>query len=288
MTVLEYLAGRYRHSSPEVWREHLMNGEVRIDGKTAGPAHVLQTGNRLVWNRPPWNEPDVPLDYAVLARCDGILAVAKPRGLPTMPAGGTFFKHTLLNLVRRNEPTATPVHRLGRGTSGVVLFAYTKEAGAACGEALRRRNALKVYRALATGSPERDEFVVDTPIGPIPHPMLGTVHAASPEGKPALSRVRVLESRGDRSLLEVSIETGKPHQIRIHLAVAGHPLVGDPLFAAGGGILETGAALPGDIGYHLHAQRIRLIRPDTGALFDVSCTPPPILRTREERGYRQA
>jgi 23S rRNA pseudouridine1911/1915/1917 synthase len=141
---------------------------------------------------------------------------------------------------------------------------------------MRQNEVIKTYRALATGIPASENFIIEAPIGPVPHPKIATVHAACPGGKRALSRVRVLEHRGDTSLLEVVIETGRPHQIRIHLAFAGHPLVGDPLFAAGGGINDP-RALPGDTGYLLHAERLCFSHPATGSKLEISCTPPPEL-----------
>jgi 23S rRNA pseudouridine1911/1915/1917 synthase len=219
----------------------------------------------------------VPLDYAVLYLDKDLLAVAKPSGLPTIPGGG-FLQHTLLYRVRQAFPEATPVHRLGRGTSGLLLFARSARARSSLARAMRMREVTKIYRALARGWPTRDRFTVETPIGPVPHPVLGSVHAASPGGKTASSCVRVLERRPQCSLLEVEIETGRPHQIRIHLAAAGHPLVGDPLYVSGGGIRWDGPGLPGDLGYWLHAERIRLRHPATGSFLDLSCTPPPQLR----------
>jgi len=142
----------------------------------------------------------------------------------------------------------------------------------------------KVYRALCTGHPPTDAFTVEAPIGEVPHPLLGTVHAASPDGRKSRSHVRVLERRGGGddppgALVEVTIETGRPHQIRIHLAFAGHPLVGDPLFGAGGLPLPGTQALPGDPGYLLHAQRLELDHPVSGARLVIECPPPPALRS---------
>jgi len=145
---------------------------------------------------------------------------------------------------------------------------------------LRRREIRKTYRALAAGSPVEDVFRVDLPIGPVPHARLGTVHAVCASGKPALSRVSVLERRTDSSLLEVCIESGRPHQIRIHLAAAGRPLVGDPLYLAGGGIIDT--ALPGDLGYLLHAERVGLRHPESGEDLEIRCASPPELRLDKE------
>jgi 23S rRNA pseudouridine1911/1915/1917 synthase len=89
----------------------------------------------------------------------------------------------------------------------------------------------------------------------------------------------VLARRGDRSVVEVHIPTGRPHQIRIHLAFAGHPLVGDPVYGLGGApLLEPG--LPGDGGYRLHAHRLGLDHPFTGRRLDIECPPPEELRDR--------
>jgi 23S rRNA pseudouridine1911/1915/1917 synthase len=281
LTVLAYLTQTYLHSSEETWRGRIDSGAVSLDGITAQPDAVLKPSQWLVWQRPPWEEPDVPLNYSILHEDEDLLAVAKPGGLPTLPGGG-FLEHTLLARVRKHCPEATPVHRLGRGTSGVVLFARTVRARSLLCLNLRTHEMTKVYRALAVGVPALESFSIETPIGPIPHPLIGTIHAASPEGKRALSHVRVLERRRDASLLEVRIETGKPHQIRIHLAAAGHPLVGDPLYTFGGGIKAVGSALPGDTGYLLHAESLSLHHPATGSAMEISCSPPLELRTEFE------
>ena len=107
--------------------------------------------------------------------------------------------------------------------------------------------------------------------------MHGEVFAARTDGLPSRSEVRVLERRGAGSLVEVRIETGRPHQIRIHMAACGHPLTGDPLYAAGGGLRDDGTALPGDTGYLLHAMRLALVHPETGEPFAVECLPPRAL-----------
>jgi 23S rRNA pseudouridine1911/1915/1917 synthase len=276
--VLAYLARRYTHSNAETWRGRIAAGEVLLNGVTATAERVLRAGDRLVWNRPPWEEPPVPLAFAILYRDDDLLAVAKPRGLPSTPNGG-FLEHTLLHLVRRHEPSATPLHRLGRGTSGLLLFARTESARRAVSAAWRDGNVEKEYRALVVGTPTAREFSIDAPIGPVPHPRLGTVHAASAAGRKALTHVRCLgPTRGDgTTLVAVRIPTGRPHQIRIHLATAGHPLAGDRLYAAGGvPLAEPG--LPGDLGYRLHSYRLSLRHPTTGRPVGLECAPPPELR----------
>ena len=275
-TVLAWLARRYRHSGEAVWRERIAGGEVRVDGETALAMDVLRPGQALVWRRPPWEEPAVPLAFAILHRDDHLLAVAKPRGLPSVPNGG-FLEHTLLSRVRRLFPEAVPMHRLGRGTSGLVVFARTGGARRAVAAEWRAGRVEKEYRALVSGRPTLEAFTIDTPIGLVPHPRLGEVHAASPAGKAAVSHVRVLASRGRETLVAVTIPTGRPHQIRIHLAAAGHPLVGDPLYVEGG-VPGPDPGLPGEGGYRLHAHRLAFTHPATGQRLELECLPPPDLR----------
>lgn len=283
-TLLAYLAGRYLHSSSEIWEARIQEGLVLLDGLPAKADAILRNGQMMSWTRPPWQEPEVPLHYDVLYVDEDLLAVAKPSGLPTMPAGG-YMEHTLLHLVRQKFPEVSPIHRLGRGTSGVVLFARKAEMRSRLCGALREHRMTKLYRALVQGHPVEDAFTVDTPIGPIFHPRLGTLHAASPVGKASTSHVRVLERRDQESLVEVHIETGRPHQIRIHMASCGHPLVGDPLYGMGGGLapgLDGSAALPGDEGYLLHAMSLSLVHPGTGKALEIRCEAPERLQMRSE------
>jgi 23S rRNA pseudouridine1911/1915/1917 synthase len=271
--LLEHLATRYPHSSPEAWRERIAAGLVLVNGRPERAEAILHRGDTITWARPPWQEPEAPLTYEVLCEEAAFVAVAKPAGLPTLPGGG-YLEHTLLALVRARYPDASPLHRLDRGASGIVLFTRTAGAARAIARAWREGRVLKLYRALVEGSPARDAFTVETPIGRVPHTTLGTVFAANPAGLAACSEVRVLERRETSSLVEVSIATGRPHQIRIHMAACGHPLVGDPLYAAGGGLREGAAALPGDAGYLLHAQRLAFAHPETGEPVDILCPPP--------------
>jgi 23S rRNA pseudouridine1911/1915/1917 synthase len=173
-TVLAWLVLRYRHSTEVVWRERLASGEVRLDGEVALAMDVLRPGQSLVWRRTPWEEPVVPLAFAILYRDVHLLAVAKPRGLPSVPNGG-FLEHTLLFRVQRLHPEAVPMHRLGRGTSGLVLFARTDGARRAVAAEWRAGRVEKEYRALVKGVPAAESFTVDTPIGLVPHPRLGRV-----------------------------------------------------------------------------------------------------------------
>lgn len=127
--LLSHLAGLYPHSTAEAWQHKLNRGEVILNGVSATGGESVTLGQTLVWNRPPWIEPDCPQHFEVLFEDPHLLAVNKPSGLPTLPGGG-FMENTLLRLVQKVAPNANPVHRLGRATTGIVLFAKTSQAAA--------------------------------------------------------------------------------------------------------------------------------------------------------------
>ena len=291
--LLSHLASLYPHSTPQAWQQKLNNGEVTLNGVTATGSESVTLGQTLVWNRPPWIEPDSPQHFEVLFEDPHLLAVNKPSGLPTLPGGG-FLENTLLRLVQKQtaqkqtaqkqSPNASPVHRLGRATSGIVLFAKMPQAASHLEANWNTPNIQKIYRALAQNVAQHDAYEILTPIGLVPHPRLGQVWAANPGGKPAKSTARVISRRASTTAnagnttgtttFEVSLHSGRPHQIRIHLASIGHPLVGDPLYGLTGQPLENLPGLPGDGGYFLHAQFLKFHHPITGEQINLEAALP--------------
>ncbi len=275
-TAHSYLAGVFPHSTPAQWKDRLEAGEIWLNDETANGSQPVRPGQILIWNRPGWTEEATPQRYDVLYRDEQLLAVDKPSGLPTLPGGG-FFRNTLLSLVRKEFSAARPLHRLGRATSGIVLFAMDSPIAST----LHRRwsEVSKEYQALASGQALETDYDIQCPIGPVAHERLGKVHAASPAGKPARSLARVLQRRPDSTVFEVSLKTGRPHQIRIHLASIGHPLVGDPLYSAGGIPKADRPGLPGDSGYFLHAKRLTFEHPVSGEHIELTAPIPAVLQT---------
>ena len=310
-----FYAARYPHSDRKTWQRRLEGGEIwRHDQPLLADA-VLARGDRLAWHRPPWLEAAVPATWECLCDDGDLLALNKPSGLPVMPAGG-FLEHTLLRLLERqhaSDPAGVPrpVHRLGRFTSGLLLCARRPASRAWLSALLRESTALvanthgspgaapgaqksvgrKIYRALlvpgALGLQIGAELAITTPIARQPHPRLGSIWAAGCRDDPAAlaarSQLTLLERRRDTDLVEVAISSGRPHQIRIHCAAVGAPLLGDPLYLPGGDALPD--ALPGDGGYWLHARSVELPRPDGPALILTTAATTGVWWARAAEGW---
>jgi 23S rRNA pseudouridine1911/1915/1917 synthase len=283
-TVVSFYARLYPHSTGEEWRRRIEAGQILRNGLLATPDERLTRSDSLLYRRPPWEEPDAPLDFATLFKDDDVLVLSKPSGLPVLP-GGSFLENTLLHQVRgRYGCTCSPIHRLGRGTSGAILFARNTLAARSLAKAMSERRILKVYLALASGTGMPDVFTVDAPIGPVRHKRPVTVNAYRPDGRPSMSQVRVVRRlpAENATVLEVTLLTGRPHQIRIHLGYAGFPLVGDPLYRSGGipragGAEDEGTTTPGATGYLLHSWKIRFPHPAKGEEIEVLSPPPALL-----------
>jgi 23S rRNA pseudouridine1911/1915/1917 synthase len=141
---------------------------------------------------------------------------------------------------------------------------------------------IKIYRVLVSGNSISDRLTIEEPIGKIPHPILGYIYGATSQGKYARSQSKVIQRYDEYTLLEVTIFTGRPHQIRIHLATVGYPLLGDPLYIAGGtfapipeSVEPQAIPVPGDCGYFLHAYRLSFVHPKSFKKLNFQCPTPP-------------
>ncbi|MFM8525177.1 MAG: pseudouridine synthase [Cyanobacteriota bacterium] len=304
-----FYAARYRHSERSVWTERLAAGEIWCNGDQLRADGPLVAGDRLVWHRPPWQEAAVPvLPAGAIVFDDGdLLVLNKPAGLPVLPAGG-FLDHTVLRqlegwvaagLIASSEGLPRPVHRLGRFTSGLLvcarrartrawLSAQLRESTAADGAAAdgaaaeiagQQRFCRKIYLALIEPLPADwtlgESRVIRTPIGRRPHPRLDQLWCAVDPGErgalASLSTLTLLERSAGVCRVQVAIATGRPHQIRIHCAAIGAPLLGDPLYGPGG--QARSEVLPGDGGYRLQARSLELRRED-GSTLSLEAPPP--------------
>ena len=238
-------------------QKQIKEGAVTVNQKQAKPSQIVVAGDQIDCEIAPVKEPDIlpreiPLD--ILYEDDYMIAVDKPSGLIVHP---TFRRQTgtlanrLLGYYRRTGQ-ACGVHivtRLDRDTTGVVLFAKYAFFHWLLMEEQAAGRLRKTYRALTVGGPEADEGEIDLPIGRCPPPSL--LRRVDPAGKPARTRFRVLE-RGEICRLELEPVTGRTHQLRVHCAHEGFPILGDPQYGEGGA------------GQRPMAAELRLTHPMTG------------------------
>jgi 23S rRNA pseudouridine1911/1915/1917 synthase len=232
----DLLAGS--HSRTSVARL-IREGHVRLNGRPARPATEVVGGDEITLDLPPPVPADVPaedLPLGIVWQDEHLVVVDKPAGMVTHPAGsrrtGTLV-NALLHHVRDLSGIGGVlrpgiVHRLDVGTTGLLVVAKHDESHRRLADALRRREIKRIYEAVAWGRVEPAELVIDAPIGrhPRDRKRMGVVEG----GRAARTRVRVLAASDVASHLEVRLETGRTHQIRVHLAHRGHPLVGDATY----------------------------------------------------------
>ena len=198
-----------------------------------------------------------PIALSVVYEDDALVVIDKPPGLVVHPGSGNW-SGTLANALLHHAPQlggvarAGIVHRLDKDTSGLLVVAKTEIAQTNLVQQLQARSVHREYLALATGDVARGG-VIDAPIGR--HPVKRTSMAVVGSGKPALTRYEVRDRFGDCTLLACRLETGRTHQIRVHLASIRHPLVGDPTYGRRGRIAFPRQAL--------HAWRLGLVHPAT-------------------------
>ncbi|MQA99498.1 MAG: RluA family pseudouridine synthase [Actinobacteria bacterium] len=258
-------------------REALRSVAVTLAGKVTRPGRRVEQGDVFSGeiatreHAAPGAE-DIPLD--VVHSDERVMVISKPAGLITHPAGGNEGGTLVNALLALGEPLALAgsdrpgiVHRLDKETSGLLLVAKDDEAHGSLVEALKRRAIERGYLALVRGPMPAASGAIDAPIDR--HPARRTRMAVVQGGRPAVTHYEVLAATEEVSLLDVTLETGRTHQIRVHLAHLGHPILGDRTY---GGANELAARL-GLTRPFLHAYRLVFPHPDGGTVRFTSALP---------------
>lgn len=258
-------------------------GKVRVDERAAAPRMRVWGGEGILVMPEP--EPaqaarrPEPIALEVIYEDDVLLVLDKPAGLVVHPGAGNP-SGTLLNALLYHAPQlaglprAGIVHRLDKDTSGLLVVARTLEAQTDLVRQLQARTVKRRYLAVVLGAPA-PRGVVDAALGR--HPTHRTRMAVVAGGRSARTHYRVLERFADASLVECALETGRTHQIRVHMASIGHPLLGDPVY---GPRRSRGEGFSRQA---LHAWRLALRHPASGRLMQWECAPPADLRELIER-----
>ena len=255
-------------------------GLVRVDGHVPKKSYQPVAGDEVEVEVPPRPEPSLEpqdLPIRIVHEDDDLVVVDKPAGMVVHPAPGHpdgTLVNALLARVDRLSPVGGDtrpgiVHRLDKDTSGLLVVAKTERAHHALARAIARRDVDRGYLAAGWGHLDAGELTVDRPVGRDPNDPRRM--AVTEGGKRAVTHLRRLERWISADLLAVKLETGRTHQIRVHLLDLGHPLVGDPIYAegwergfvgAGGRWAEELAARTGRL--FLHAARLAFEHPTTG------------------------
>ena len=267
---------------------------VDVDGKTARASRLLTRGERVTVripdHQPPRSLQPAPIPLTVVYEDEQLAVIDKPAGLVVHPAPG-HWDDTLVNaLVARGttlsggaEGRPGIVHRLDRDTSGLMVVAKTDLAHRRLGAAIAARRVRRTYAALAWGHLDQSPTVIEAPIAR--HPQDRKRMTVTPAGRAARTDAWVVARFGVAELLRLELHTGRTHQIRVHLELIGHPLVGDPVYGGGGSRRISGAARRGAEAVEratprqaLHAAALAFRHPSSGEPLEFRSEWPTDLR----------
>ena len=256
----------------------IAEGRVRVNGKPAAKSARLSGGETVTVDVPQLRETalppqDIPLD--VVYEDDDVIVVNKPTGLVVHPAPG-HPDGTLVNALLHHcgdslsgiggEKRPGIVHRIDRDTSGLIIAAKNDAAHLALSAQLKDHSLSRTYECLVTGNMKQDSGTVDAPIGRSSADRKKM--AVVPTGRRAVTHWEVVARYPGVTHLRCRLETGRTHQIRVHMAYIGHPILGDTVYGAK-------KPVPGLTGQCLHATGLRFVHPRTGEPVELHCPLPP-------------
>ena len=273
----QYLTGRNLGLTRNRLRLLIRDGQATVNGSVAKPAQRVRNGDRVTLVVPPPRPAGIvpqAMPVTVVYQDRHLVVVDKPPGLAVHPGPG-HPDRTLVNALLAlcpdiegvgGEVRPGIVHRLDKDTSGLIMAAKTQAAHNSLSAQIKDRTVSKGYLALVEGVPRQEHGRIDAPVGR--HPRVRTRMAVVAGGREARTGYRVVERSEKYSLLELALETGRTHQIRVHLAYLGHPIVGDSVY---------GKKSPGLDRHFLHAHQLGFSHPETGDPVELGSPLPPDL-----------
>lgn len=259
--------------------EQIKDGLILVNGQAKKAKYAVKEGDVISYELP---EPevveyvaeDIPLE--IVYQDEDVAVVNKPQGMVVHPSAG-HTSGTLVNALMYHIKDLSGingvlrpgiVHRIDKDTSGLLMVAKNDQAHVALADELKDKKSLRKYWAIVHGNLPNDRGVIEAPIGRSEKDR--KKQAVTAKGKPALTRFQVLERFGDYSLVELQLETGRTHQIRVHMAYIGHPVAGDEVY----GPRKT---LKGH-GQFLHARTLGFTHPRTGEVLEFTAEAPTIFQ----------
>jgi 23S rRNA pseudouridine1911/1915/1917 synthase len=278
----KYLSALLPEQSRSYLQKMIKDGKVEVNGKPVKASYRMEESDQVVIELPELVEPqieaeDIPLD--ILYEDDSILMVNKPKGMVVHPSAG-HYSGTLVNAVLYHcqgslsgiNGVMRPgiVHRIDKDTTGVLVICKNDQAHNHVAVQLKEHSITRKYRAIVCGVLKEDQGTIDAPIGR--HPIDRKKMAINEKnGKRAVTHYHVLERFANHTYVECQLETGRTHQIRVHMASIHHPLLGDTVY----GSEKNPYHLEGQA---LHAQVLGLIHPVTGRYLEVEAPLPEYFR----------
>lgn len=231
-TILEFLAGRFAHIAPEVWRARIARGQVMTaQGEAITEDTPYQQGITIFYQREQPGEPKLPFEESILFEDEHLLVADKPHFLPVTPSGNVVQECLLARLQKKGHQDLAPVHRLDRDSAGVVIFSKRRSERALYASLFETQQVRRLYRAVAKLEvlPAQRRWTIEDRLEPEPgsfrmHSVLGKANASTD--------IALLESGDGLGLFELTPSTGKKHQLRIHMMNIGFPIFNDPMYPA--------------------------------------------------------
>ncbi|MDY4002716.1 MAG: RluA family pseudouridine synthase [Streptococcus orisratti] len=263
--------------------EEIKKGTVLVNGKAAKAKYAVKVGDVITYEIPEdeildYEAEDIPLD--IIYEDEDVAVINKPQGMVVHPSAG-HTSGTLVNALMYHIKDLSTingvvrpgiVHRIDKDTSGLLMIAKNDISHKALAEELKDKKSLRKYLAIVHGNLPNDRGMIEAPIGRSEKDR--KKQAVTAKGKEAVTRFQVLERFGNYTLVELTLETGRTHQIRVHMAYIGHPVAGDPLY----GPRKT---LKGQ-GQFLHARTLGFTHPRTGEVMTFTAEAPAIFQERLE------
>lgn len=264
--------------------DEIKKGTVLVNGEPVKAKYTVKEGDIISYQLPEeeildYEAEDIPID--IVYEDEDLAIINKTQGMVVHPSAG-HSSGTLVNaLLYHIKDLSTIngvvrpgiVHRIDKDTSGLLMIAKNDKAHHILADELKAKKSLRKYLAIVHGNLPNDRGMIEAPIGRSEKDR--KKQAVTAKGKDAITRFQVVERFGDFTLVELSLETGRTHQIRVHMAYIGHPVAGDPLY----GPRKT---LAGN-GQFLHAQTLGFTHPSTGEMVTFTAEPPVIFRQTLEK-----
>ena len=281
---LDKAVAELTYLSRSLANEQIKDGRILVNGQAKKAKYAVKEGDIIYYELP---EPevveyvaeDIPLE--IVYQDEDVAVINKPQGMVVHPSAG-HTSGTLVNALMYHIQDLSGingvlrpgiVHRIDKDTSGLLMVAKNDQAHVALADELKDKKSLRKYWAIVHGNLPNDRGVIEAPIGRSEKDR--KKQAVTAKGKPALTRFQVLERFGDYSLVELQLETGRTHQIRVHMAYIGHPVAGDEVY----GPRKT---LKGH-GQFLHARTLGFTHPRTGEVLEFTAEAPAIFQETLEK-----